>query len=343
MNVNASCALPGWGKAGWCSTPEPSYLVAHHPDWLAWDGPTGSGKTSLVDLGIPEAREYTVDFLTDAIGSWQIDTFRIESSCNGGQDCVVFFQDHDRTYQQRKYPGVARNGTTEIGHTLGLHAVFDEIRMRHPGLVVDVCAGGGRKIDLDIMERSVQKWQSDFTGEGLSDPLQGHLMGEQHYQPLSSAGIWSSDPYTWRSVATTGGLIFWDQRNDTEAERNRTAAAIAETKRLRPLVLQGDFFVLTNLDGFGWSNMSADASSWAAWQWANATQTNGAAVFFRRGDAPASTTVTLNYVDKSAVYELRHFESYSLAKAERCSGAKLAHLEVSIAANSSLLLEYERV
>jgi hypothetical protein len=168
-------------------------------------------------------------------------------------------------------------------------------------------------------------------------------MGEQHYQPLSSAGIWSSDPYTWRSVATTGGLIFWDQRNDTEAERNRTAAAIAETKRLRPLVLEGDFFVLTNLDRFGWSNLSADASSWAAWQWANATQTNGAAVFFRRGDAPASTTVTLNYVDKSAFYELRHFESYSLAKAERCSGAKLAHLEVSIAANSSLLLEYERV
>ena len=156
--------------------------------------------------------------MTDAIGSWDIDAFRIESSCNGGHDSLVFFQDHDRTYQAQLFPGIARNGTTQIGHTLGLHAVFAEIRRRHPGLVVDVCAGGGRKIDLDIMELSIQKWQSDFTSKGASDALQGHLMGEQHYQPLSAAGIWSSDPYTWRSVATTGGLIFYDQRNDTVRE-----------------------------------------------------------------------------------------------------------------------------
>ena len=61
-----------------------------------------------------------------------------------GHDCLVFFQAHDAVYQKILHPGLARNGTTEIGHVLGLHRVFDELRLRHPGLVVDVCAGGGR-------------------------------------------------------------------------------------------------------------------------------------------------------------------------------------------------------
>jgi alpha-galactosidase len=190
-----------------------------------------------------------------------------------------------------------------------LHAVFAEIRERHPGLVVDVCAGGGRKIDLDIMSLSIQKWQSDFTSKGASDNLQGHLMGEQHYQPLSAAGIWSNNPYTWRSVATTGGLIFFDQRNSTEAERSLTAAALAETKRLRPLVIEGDFFVLSNLDAFGRSNMSSAPTGWAAWQWAagcgrapspSSGAEHGAVLLFRRLKASASTLVALNCVDPVA-------------------------------------------
>ena len=138
--------------------------------WRSW-----SDDVTLVLQAIPEAREFIETYLSDAIKTWEIDTFRIESSCNA-HDCLNYFQDHDRRHQAEKHPGVARNGTTEIGHTLGLHAVFDELRAQHPGLVVDVCAGGGRKIDLDIMERSIQKWQSDDTSIGHPDPLQGHLM-----------------------------------------------------------------------------------------------------------------------------------------------------------------------
>ena len=193
------------------------------------------------------------------------------------------------------------------------------------------------------MSRSIQKWQSDFTSRGAPEPLQGHLMGEQHYQPLSAAGVWANDPYTWRSTATTGQLIFWDQRNDTAEDRNRTAAAIAETKRLRPLILGGDFFVLTNLDRYGASNMSASLSSWAAWQWAYASRRSGAAVFLRRSQAPASTTVALNYIDAVATYELRFFHDYALNRTERHAGRSLAALSVSLEANTSLLLEYERL
>ena len=108
-------------------------------------------------------------------------------------------------------------------------------------------------------------------------------------------------------------------------------------------MLGGDFFVLTDLDQFGFSNFSAAPTSWAAWQWANATKDNGAAVFLRRSLASATLTVALNYVDPLATYELSHHENYAQSKTERCSGAKLAKLGVSIPVNSSLLLEYRRV
>jgi hypothetical protein len=65
---------------------------------------------------------------------------------------------------------------------------------------------------------------------------------------LKNSSASSSEPYAWRSGATTGTVIFWDQSNDTAATRNRTAGAVAETKRLRPLILSGNFYQLTGLD-----------------------------------------------------------------------------------------------
>eukprot|EP01047_Picozoa_sp_COSAG01_P074056 COSAG01_NODE_12256_length_1773_cov_0.762843_2_plen_146_part_01 len=143
MNVNSSCDLASWGKPAFpasqlcagATTNRPSYLAKNHAKWLAWEqGKSGPLLTSLVDLGIPSAREFVVSYLSQAVGSWEIDTFLIESSCNGGHDCLVFFQAHDAVYQKILHPGLARNGTTEIGHVLGLHRVFDELRLRHPGL-----------------------------------------------------------------------------------------------------------------------------------------------------------------------------------------------------------------
>jgi hypothetical protein len=92
-----------------------------------------------------------VAYLTDVITAWEVDTYRIESSCSGGHDCVSFWQQRDLAAQATSHPNLARNGSTEIGHVTGLLDLFDELRRRVPSLVIDVCAGGGRKVDLDIM------------------------------------------------------------------------------------------------------------------------------------------------------------------------------------------------
>lgn len=50
---------------------------------------------------------------------------------------------------------------TEIRFVEGHYAMWDELREKNPGLWIDNCAGGGRRIDLEMCMRSVPLWRSD--------------------------------------------------------------------------------------------------------------------------------------------------------------------------------------
>ncbi len=51
---------------------------------------------------------------------------------------------------------------TEIRYIEGLYTFWDELRLRHPNLIIDNCASGGRRIDLETVSRSVALWRSDY-------------------------------------------------------------------------------------------------------------------------------------------------------------------------------------
>ena len=77
---------------------------------------------------------------------------------------------------------------TEIKHIEGLYAFWDELLARHPGLIIDNCAGGGQRIDLETISRSVplsrsdlQCWPFDPTRE------QNQTQGLAPWVPLSAA------------------------------------------------------------------------------------------------------------------------------------------------------------
>jgi len=50
---------------------------------------------------------------------------------------------------------------TEIQHIEGLYALWDRILAAHPSIVIDNCASGGRRIDLETLRRSIGLWRSD--------------------------------------------------------------------------------------------------------------------------------------------------------------------------------------
>src|SRR5512136_3398137 len=104
-----------------------------------------------------------------------------------------------RYWQEADEP--ERVGMHEIRHVEGLYALWDELRARHPGLAIDNCASGGRRIDLETVSRSYALWRSDFQDIGvlnLPNPLgtsaiasQVQTIGLGLYVPFSTNALYS--------------------------------------------------------------------------------------------------------------------------------------------------------
>ena len=46
---------------------------------------------------------------------------------------------------------IGQRGITQIRHVTGFLAFWDELRCRHPQLLIDTCASGGRRLDLETV------------------------------------------------------------------------------------------------------------------------------------------------------------------------------------------------
>ena len=98
-----------------------------------------------------------------------------------------------------------RQGMTEIHYVEGHYAMWDELLARHPGLSIDNCASGGRRIDLETCHRSVPLWHSDTgCGPGHADWNQTQSSGLNLYVPVFTGCAWTPAAYDTRSAATAG-------------------------------------------------------------------------------------------------------------------------------------------
>ena len=73
-----------------------------------------------------------------------------------------------------------RVGMSEIQSIMGLYKYWDDLRAQHPGLRIDNCASGGRRLDIETASRSVSLWRSD----NACDP-----MGEQFHTDGADAVV----------------------------------------------------------------------------------------------------------------------------------------------------------
>ena len=114
-----------------------------HPEWLIhWYRDGKDYYYCLVDLGIPECCDYIIDMIDKKIKDYGIKIYR--------QDCnlyPLFFWKPAETED--------RLGAMENLHIQGYYRFWDTILERNPGLLIDSCAGGGRRNDIETLKRSV--------------------------------------------------------------------------------------------------------------------------------------------------------------------------------------------
>jgi hypothetical protein len=123
-------------------------------------------------------------------------------------------------------------GVTENKYTHGLYQYWDAVRHRQPHLAIDNCAGGGNRIDLESLSRTVFLWRNDadnnimFAGRDPVDqqadtlalsvfaPVNNGNIHCKHYPDAPDVSNTALDPYIWRGASMTGGGIhssedFW--------------------------------------------------------------------------------------------------------------------------------------
>jgi len=135
-----------------------------------------------------------------------------------------------------------RQGITEIRYIEGLYTFWDELLARNPGLIIDNCASGGRRIDLETTFRSLPLWRTDYN-HGEPNGQQSHTYGVNFYLPTTSTGCLSPNTYSFRS-AMTAGLCLCPTYDWLEKDQEQVCRLIEEFKRVRSF-FYGDYYPLT--------------------------------------------------------------------------------------------------
>jgi len=265
-----------------------------HPEWFL--GERKPGANLLFNLGNPDARRFLTDFISNMIREVGIDCYR-----------------QDFNFEPLPYWRAAdapdRQGIAEIRYVEGHYAFWDELLRRHPGLLIDNCASGGRRIDLETISRSIPLWRSDYQCHPGFDPAgcQVQTHGLSYWLPVHGGGTCGGqhdprrgDTYHVRSnlSASLAFPIYFNQGDGvTDHPWDWQRRMIEEYKRARPF-FYGDYYPL--------NGGSAASDVWLVMQYHRPDLGEGMILAFRRKDAPfVSADFRLQGLDSAAEYELQ--------------------------------------
>jgi len=293
-----------------------SRIAREHPEFVF-----GADKGGLFKLSDPAARAWLTDLLSRRITEFGLDAYRND-----------FNIDPLSYWRQADAPD--RRGMTEIRYVEGHYALWDDLLAKHPGLFIDNCASGGRRIDLETCSRSVPLWHSD-TGcaPGHADWNQSQICGLSLYIPLFGACAWTPEAYDLRSAATAGVICQFDVL-DPHFPFAACRAALAEVKQNQKY-WYGDFYPLTPA--------ATGPSGLVAWQLHRSDLKAGIVLAFRRKECPYPVLEAgLHALKPEASYTVEILEEGQAPQHYTLSGkALMTGFELRIARRgTSLLVRY---
>jgi len=297
-------------------------LYKQHPEWLL---PNRISKRSsrLLYLGNPAARAWLTDLISGIITAEGIDVYR--------QDFNVV----EPAEIWRSNDAADRQGITENHHVAGYLSFWDELLRRHPGLIIDSCAGGGSRIDLESMRRALAFWRSDYCYDVVSNQTQTY--GLALWLPFfgTATGPRQFTAYELRSNLTCPlAILSWDMRDRTLPYGDLRKAVRAWRDYAENY--SGDFYPLTPC--------SLGADVWVAWQFDRPAAGRGVVQAFRRAESIYETArVRLRGLDPAASYRFTDLDRPGEARTMGGADLMAAGLELAISDRpGSAVLTYEK-
>jgi alpha-galactosidase len=312
-----------------------TWIDREHPDWVLRLPGNPNG---LLNLGNEQARRWLTEHISAMIEREGISVYRQDFNI----DPLPFLRAADPPERQ---------GITEIRYIEGLYEFWDELLKRNPSLLIDNCASGGRRIDLETVSRSVVLWRSDYQ---YFEPIgqQCHTYGISLWLPTTATGCGYPTAYMLRSAMGNGmGLwvpwspdapyevysrylpwVRWEAGKPLDV--GFAKALVDEFKQVRHFFF-GDFYPLTPY--------STDEDVWMAYQFHRPDLNAGIALAFRRGGCrEKSLMVRLCGLEGGSQYEVEFSDEQLRRTKTMLTGRQLAEgIEVICEqAPSSMLIVY---
>ena len=147
---------------------------------------------TLYNLGNEDALQYLCELIVASLKENGVTLYR--------QDFNFAPEKYWKQADKEFYGG--RTGICENHYISGEYAFLDYLTDNVDGLIIDNCASGGRRLDLEMARRSIPVWRSDYNCAphyDLIEATQSMTYGLSFWLPLSGTLQYNDNEYNARS------------------------------------------------------------------------------------------------------------------------------------------------
>ena len=253
-----------------------------NPEWLI----SVDGEDNLMwNIADEDALKYYCDYILASLKENGVTIYRQDFNFAP----LKYWQKADKEF----YDG--RTGICENHYVTNEYKYLDYLTENVPGLIIDNCASGGKRLDLEMAYRSIAFWRSDYNCSyhpDLFEATQSQTYGISFWLPITGANLYMIDEYTCRSAIMPLMLMdFFSHQNEEFEYYNEQRAQMGE--RYYPLE-------------FG----SFDKDKIMAMQFSSEDATSGMALIYKRADVTDTEyTLFLNGLHTATKYEIYDYDN----------------------------------
>ncbi|MBR3766633.1 MAG: alpha-galactosidase [Clostridia bacterium] len=163
-------------------------IGSEHEQWLISTG----DENIMWNLANEEAFSYYCEYLLNSMKENGVTVYRQDFNFAP----LEYWQKADKEY----YGG--RTGICENHYVTNLYKYLDYLYENIDGLIIDNCASGGKRLDLEMTYRSIAFWRSDYNCDyhsDLFDATQSHTYGISFWLPITGSALYMQNEYSMRS------------------------------------------------------------------------------------------------------------------------------------------------
>ncbi len=320
-----------------------------------------AGVSSRIDLSKDSVLNKLIDYYKFMMDVKGVDAVRLDNSqCPlvAWRNTDVHSQNDNRISHSflSKSPGASglddtdffRDGYTENRSVVNEYKLWDALKAYNADFFLDNTASGGRRLDIEMVRRSVALWRSDYndpSGDGLFySAHQNMTQNLSMWVPLSAAGYVvgvgtynaDNEEYNTRSLYSAAVNINGPAAYDTSTERfSRMVKSSFEMADLRPY-WYGNYYQLLPA--------KLDTASWQSYELYREDWNEGVFVVICRADSTVTEdesaqtltkTVKLKGLKNCAMYRIHDIDDETGANDIVLSGAELMSKGVTVTSSTT--------